>query len=389
MSGGFRLDFCNVRGLRANFFAVYAHLHSHHPSLLALSETQVCEDADPLDFYVPGYHLLPAFSSHRGIALYIRSDIAFKVQQSRVTDRMFNTPWVKLNISGHVFHFGFVYRSPNLDRAATYFNMDALSDDISSFLENCPNSEVVVAGDFNIHNASWLRHSSHTTPEGQYVELFAESNNLTQLVKEPTHIPCVDGHSQNILDLFMTSHPEKYDVKLLAPLGNSDHHTISTSFSYTSLRTVSAPAPKRIVWQYEKANWSELNRFFLCFNWKLCFLDRNITSAAKMVEEIILLGMRSFIPSKNVSIKPKDHSWFNATCRDAVRSKEEAFRNWRFNKNAHTDDVRKQVRNRCNAILRRQKFLHEQALRRKVLNTSKGSKNFWSFVKRVKNQTAS
>ena len=50
MTGKLEIHFCNVRGLRANFFAVYAHLCVHRPSVLAVCETQVCEDADPMDF---------------------------------------------------------------------------------------------------------------------------------------------------------------------------------------------------------------------------------------------------------------------------------------------------------------------------------------------------
>ena len=58
-----------------------------------------------------------------------------------------------------------------------------------------------------------------------YVELFAENNNLTQLLKETTYFSKVEEHCQNVLDLFMTSNPEKYEVHDLALLGNSDHMT--------------------------------------------------------------------------------------------------------------------------------------------------------------------
>ena len=95
--------------------------------------------------------------------------------------------------------------------------------------------------------------------------------------------------------------------------------------------SASIPAPKRKLWLYAKADWRALNEFFDEFNWNLCFLDKNIDSAAEMVSNIILLGMRLYIPSKNKSIKPKDRSWFNKTCADAVRSKEEAFIVWKSN----------------------------------------------------------
>ena len=93
-----------------------------------------------------------------------------------------------------------------------------------------------------------------------------------------------------------------------------------------------------------------------------------------------------YIPCKNKSIKPKDRTWFNKTGADTVRSKEESFIEWKSNPTPENELLRKEVRNRCNAILKQQ---HEQKLRRKVLDFSKGSKNFWSFVKMVKNAETS
>ena len=81
---------------------------------------------------------------------------------------------------------------------------------------------LIPIADFNNHNSNWHHYSSHTSREGLFVELFAESNNLKQLVKEPTFFPNVEGQCQNILDFFMTSDLEKYEVHNLAPLGNSD-----------------------------------------------------------------------------------------------------------------------------------------------------------------------
>ena len=42
-----------------------------------------------------------------------------------------------------------------------------------------------------------------------------------------------------------------------------------------------------------------------------------------------------------------------------------------------------------NPVLKQKQFLHEQKLRRKVIDYSKGSKNFWSFLKTVKNAKTS
>ena len=109
-----------------------------------------------------------------------------------------------------------------------------------------------------------------------------------------------------------------------------------------------------------------------------------------MVSYIIFLGMRLYIPSKNKSIKSKDRCWFNKTSVDAVWSKEEAFVEWKLNPTPENELLRKEARNRCNAILKQQKFLLDQKLRHKVLDYGKVRKNFCSFVKTVQNaQTSS
>ena len=61
-------------------------------------------------------------------------------------------------------------------------------------------------------------------------------------MKEPTYFPNIEGQCQNILDLFMTSDPEKYGVHNLAPIDNSGRMTISVSLSYFPM-TASIPAP--------------------------------------------------------------------------------------------------------------------------------------------------
>ena len=81
MIGKIEIHFCNVRGLRANFFSIYAHLYIHRLSVLVVCETQVCAAADPMDFYISGYTLLSVFFPHRVLAIYIRNDIVFQSQQ--------------------------------------------------------------------------------------------------------------------------------------------------------------------------------------------------------------------------------------------------------------------------------------------------------------------
>ena len=108
-----------------------------------------------------------------------------------------------------------------------------------------------------------------------------------------------------------------------------------------------------------------------------------------MVSNIILLGMRLYIPSKNKSINRKDRFWFKKTCADPIRTKEEAFIEWKSVPTPVNDLLRKKARNRCHALLKQQQFLHDQKLQRKVLDYSKGSTNCWPFAKTMKNTETS
>ena len=93
----------------------------------------------------------------------------------------------------------YICRSPSVVKDSTLNKIDNLSDSISKILESYPDSEIIVAGDFNIHNSIWLHYSSHTAREGLYVELFAENNNLTQLVKEPNICQMLKGNAKMFL----------------------------------------------------------------------------------------------------------------------------------------------------------------------------------------------
>lgn len=62
--------------------------------------------------------------------------------------------------------------------------------------------------------------------------------------------------------------------------------------------------------------------------------------------------MQTQIPFKITSIKPKDICWFDQTCKDAVRCREEAFKVWRLNPGDRTNLLRKQSKNVCNKSFR-------------------------------------
>ena len=125
MGDNFRIDFSNIRGLRANHFAVHAHVFRFRPNIMAVCETQVFDDSESSNYQIPGYSLLPLFFPRRGLALYIRSDVAYQCQQQfRQSDPEFSTLWVKLKLPSRVLHLCFVYRSPNIESEAHFSGLE-------------------------------------------------------------------------------------------------------------------------------------------------------------------------------------------------------------------------------------------------------------------------
>ena len=79
-------------------------------------------------------------------------------------------------------------------------------------------------GDFNGHHKEWLG-STTTNRHGVVAFDFATVSGCDQLVVGPTHA------SGGTLDLLMTDVPDLVWVSVVAPIGNSDHPSLSAVIS--------------------------------------------------------------------------------------------------------------------------------------------------------------
>ena len=66
----------------------------------------------------------------------------------------------------------------------------------------------------------------------KYSYNFSISNDLTQMVNSPTHIPDCDSHSPSLLDLFLSPDASICCTMAFPPLGNSDHVVVSVPFTF-------------------------------------------------------------------------------------------------------------------------------------------------------------
>ena len=377
------VNFCNIRGLCSNFQSVEHHLSSSKPHLLFLTETQISVDTDSKPFSVSSYYLYPRFQSKAGCCVYVRSDITCS-RAPGLESSEFSTIWLRLQCHSLTKFFCAVYLSPNSSNYVKFF--DYLSSKVEHILTHFPSAEISILGDFNVHHQLWLS-SPFTDQPGEHAYNFAILNDLEQLVQLPTRIPDRLGDTPNILDLFLTTNPSAYTVKLSSPLGSSDHNLISVTCPIAPLPPQDPPA-RRCLWHYNSAQWEDLRRYYSDFPWSdYCFRDGDPSLCAERITEVIISGMEAYVPH-TFSIPNARKPWFNLACSRAVHDREAAHKRYRGHPTPESHALYISARNHAKSVLQLTK---NSFINRKCNNllSSNSPRDFWHLAKNISNNFSS
>ena len=379
----FYLNFCNIRGLRSNFLSVEHHLSSTKPHLLFLTETQLSMETESSPFSVPSYFLYPQFRSKAGCCVYVRNDITCS-RAHALESSDFSTIWLKLDSNSITKFICAVYLSPNSSDYSKFF--DYLTSKVEHILSHFPFAEISILGDFNVHHQLWLS-SSFTDQPGEQAFNFAILHDLEQLVKHPTRIPDRPGDTPHILDLFLTTNPSSYSVKLFSPLGSSDHNLISINCP-TFPVPPQDPPKQRCFWHFNSASWDDLRGYYADFPWNdYCFRGRDASLCADRITEVIISGMEAHIP-RTFSIPHARQPWFNYTCSRAIKDREVAHKRYRRNPSNENHTLYISARNHAKSVLQLTKnsFIHRKC---QNLSNSNSSRDFWHLANNISNNFSS
>ena len=247
----------------------------------------------------PGYELFSSFFPNGEVCAFIRSDVqALHLKQFYLSNPGLQLFWLKVSLPHTTKNICTLYRSPNSKNHELL--LDHLSKSIETIALQSPLFEIIVLGDFNVHNSDWLSYSSNVTnPGGRDAEAFAIVNDLTQVISKPTHGPDRARDEANTLDLFLTSNPSIYSPPTVSsPLGNSEHRLITLRYDF--LPHLDRPFAPQRVFHCNKADWDSLHTFYSSYPWS-SVSSNDPSSFASFITDPILLGMDLFIPS---SYKP-------------------------------------------------------------------------------------
>jgi hypothetical protein len=382
VSDSFITHFCNIRGLATNLNPVHQHLQSVRPHLLFLTETQISPPTSSSHLCCPGYRLHSVFRHHAGICVFVLSEVAAThLEQYDVSTPEYQVFWLKICHLGHISFTACVYRSPSYPDASPL--MSALEMTLEKLVQEFPTADFSILGDFNVHHSDWLA-SKSTDAAGVEVESFSVTNNLTQLVNQPTRIPDRAGDTCNILDLLMTSSPNSYSaVHVTSPIGSSDHCLIS---AVLPTKSSSKHRPeKRTLWKYASADWDGLRDYFGSYPWNQFCFTKDAHHAEASICHAILEGMKLFIPHSNAAGRCKSPKWFTNSCAVAVHNKNISYSNWKANPTPDKFNNYCLARNVCKHTINLAKSDFLMHVAQNLANCPNGSKSFWSLASRITN----
>ena len=236
--------------------------------------------------------------------------------------------------SWHIVHsergpilIGLQYRRPNKGERAS---IDSLYEEIQQFSDQA--IYTVLIGDFNVHEASWLRFSDGTSAEGRALQAFANITGLEEKVGAPTR-------GDYLLDLVLSDLGR--ELKCSVIVGESDHKAVLgvVNFGIPEVHEV-----ERELFDYKGASWDDLRTEFSDYDWQSLFDGLSCDDAAMKFEQVIMEGVRKHVRCRKTRVKVSSHPWLNDKCGVAIEAKLAA--------NGIETEISEQ--DRCSIVLRRE-----------------------------------
>ena len=378
---GLTIDFCNIRGLSSNLDSVHSHLQISKPDLLFLTETQISQKFDINNLKFPSYDIITNLKFKGGVVCFYKNSVPLSHLFDCSTQH-YQFSFFKISLPHHKKYICSVYRSPNTPGDSDFFSV--LSNQILQ-LNPQPNDEIVLLGDFNVHNNSWLSFSGNTNVAGIECEAFASTHNFSQLIDFATRIPDALNQSSHTLDLFLTNFPHSYNIESFPPIGSSDHLLIRAKQRPSSGLSVKSSKVTVDSWLYDRADWDGLRNFYSEFPWHHFFNRSQPSITVTEITDIIKLGMETFIPKLSYAKNINSPKWFSKYCSIACNHKYKAFKKYIQTRTEASFRHYRHISNQTKATIKMSKnnYIHRQTNR--LLNNPNDNKIFWSTLNSFNN----
>ena len=270
------------------------------------------------------------------------------------------------------------YRSPSQNSEQFEVFMDKLQMTLTRLRQEKPTA-LIITGDSNCRSSQWWE-GDNEYPEGTALDDFIETNNLYQLINEPTNI-C--GESMSCIDLIITDQPSLFVESGVHP-SLDDHCQHQLIYGKLNL-TIPAPPPyKKTMWDYAKADTQTIRDRINGIDWESRFMGFGPNEMSEVFTATIYSILSSNIPNKVVKCNDKDAPWVTAEVNTAIRRKHRVYKKFLQRGRKQEDWIKaKDVRKETSKIILDAKEKYYLKLGRKLSDPSNGIKTYWTTLNKL------
>ena len=356
-----------------------------HYDLFAISESLLNDSIKDDEIHIEGFSKEIFRSDHPsgkkvgGVCLYFKENLPIKRRKD--LEFLQETVISELSLGRKKIFFIVAYRSPNQTNDEFDIFHEKLQDILDSVKDEKPQC-IILTGDLNCRSNQWWPGDTNTT-EGIALDALLESNDLTQLIDQPTNI---ESRGVSCVDLIITDQPNLLvDYGIHSSLDNFCHHQII--YGKVNVSVPSPPPYKRQVWDYSEANKEEIRNTLLSTDWSFEFSDLSVDEMTSVFTKLVMDIMHRFIPNKTIKCNDKDPPWITPEIKTAIKRKHRVYNKYvrRGRKPDEWEYVRV-TRNETSKIITGAKETYFASLGRKLSNPKIGLKVYWSTLNKIINK---
>ena len=160
---------------------------------------------------------------------------------------------------------------------------------------------------------------------------------------------------------------------------NCHHQIVHSSFN---LNIYYPPPYQRLIWDYNKADPSNIRKALDSVNWERLFSGYNINEQVAAFNEVLLNVFRNYVPNKYVTIDDKDPVWMNDIIKSKIKANNLLFKQYVQNSRFESGfKLFEKVVNELNELISSTKALYYENLVKKLNNPLLQTKTYWSILK--------
>ncbi len=379
-----RILYSNVDGLISKKLELTDLLKSKKPEIVCLTETKL---KDILDINLLGWSEYNIWRRDRkgkqGGGVCILTSNKLKVTEiNLVTERAeVIAVEVTTNDTGNEKIVVAVAYVPPKTKSWSKENHKLMRNETLSVIESILrlNMDIFLCGDFNCKEVNWeeMETGAGEGNWGYDVLNMAMDNLLYQHVDQATRSR--GGDTPSRLDLFFSRKIEDVqDIQYLTPFGKSDHDVLDIQLLLKYKLTIEEEKYKEGRWNFAKANFREINKYFRDQGWENVLAEDNVNKKLEAFMEVYTDGINKFVPTFKENNKLVKHrAWFNYECTKAKEMKDKAWKKMRKWDTEENSRQYKDARNKYTEVRRRTEAHYEK---KTLENYERNPKMFFKYV---------